>query len=81
MNDTSIPMAGYPTLHIETQSGCNGAIDTRIVDYARKVKTPWLACCNEVLANTAAAAVMRTLRSSLTWRHTVDGEWIIVHTY
>lgn len=55
----------------------------RIVDPARNIRTPWLhdSCFNETTKKAAMYAVARTEREKLTDRHTVDGEWVVVHRY
>lgn len=55
----------------------------RIIDAARMIRTPWLhdSAFSEQTKKAAMYAVARTEREKLTHRHTVDGEWIIVHSY
>jgi len=55
----------------------------RILDPARKVRTPWLhdSAFNESTKKAAMYAVARTEREKLTHRHTIDGDWVVVHSY
>lgn len=70
----------FPELAREERPGCNGAIEFRVLDHARKVRTPWQAA-GYASDHVAACAVNRTDRDRLTPRHTTDGEWIIVRSY
>ena len=53
----------------------------RVVDKARRVRTPWLASDvrTRVLEQAAKMAVRRTDPAKLTSRHTRDGDWVVVH--
>lgn len=55
----------------------------RIVDGVRQIRTPWLhdSAFSEATKKAAMYAVARTERDKLTHRHTIDGDWIVVHSY
>jgi len=57
--------------------------DWRVIDYARRVRTPWLASSSRssIVERAAKMAVRRTDPAKLiAHRHTRDDDWVIVHS-
>ena len=55
----------------------------RVIDYARRVRTPWRASAarTPVIERAAKMAVRRTDPSKLVaHRHTRDGDWVVAHS-
>jgi hypothetical protein len=76
----SVPHAPEPM--IETRQFGRGG-EWRVVDYVRKVRTPWLTAVARtgILEKAAKMAVRRTDPQRLTHRHTRDDDWVVVHAF